>query len=290
MMSLHDLNPDDSSFSADFWLWFTYPKNKNLKPLETREIINAKIANTLVSDVTETQSGMMWASEKIKGTFLHDWETNNFPFDQQKLHIVIEEAFLETGDFMYVPDKKGSRISEEIKLDGWKIIDFKLESKDRLYDTNFGNPDSQENSQYPRLVATITLSRKAIGLFFKLHTGLYVAFAISMLSFFMSAASDDVYTGRVSVLIGMLFAGIINLQAVESTIGSSQDMTLVDKLHFVTFAIIFVSIIFSIISRWLCSKDKEAQAIRLDRRAFVYLILVYIGINFFLIGLARAGG
>jgi hypothetical protein len=49
LTSLHDFDLTDQSYTAEFWLWFNY-KNDSLKPLDTREISNAKSVESSIPD------------------------------------------------------------------------------------------------------------------------------------------------------------------------------------------------------------------------------------------------
>lgn len=290
LMSLHDLNPRDNTYSSDFWVWYNYKTFEDFDPLKSRELVNAKTSKRLIEDKVVYEDGTVWATEKMKATFLHSWNTANFPFDRQKLELWIEEGLYETSDIVFVPDKKDSRLSPEIKLLGWELVDFNFDSREKTYESSFGDPEGSSSSSYSRLVMTITLKREALGLFLKMHMGVYIAFAISMLAFLMSAATGDIFAGRISVLVGMLFASVLNLQSVESTLGSSQTLTLVDKIHLTTFLFLFSGIILSLISRKYCALDREATSQKLDRWAMPLFSLSYFAVNIVLISLAKLGG
>ena len=120
----------------------------------------------------------------------------------------------------YLPDVKYSRINKNIKIEGWKITDFKVSTGSQDYETTFGDPSLTEpKSTYTKFEATIDVQRNSPTLFLKIMLGVYIAVAISMLALLMKSSSGDIYSGRMSVLVAMLFAAILNQQICNSVLG-----------------------------------------------------------------------
>jgi hypothetical protein len=119
---------------------------------------------------------------------------------------------------------------------------------------------------------------------FKLITGILVAFLISCCVFWIKPINTD---PRFGLCVGGLFAAIGNKYIVESIVPSTNEVTLLDNLHNITFVAIFIIIILSVISLHLYEKETE-RGIKLSKRLDVisfftivsfYLILFYAFIN-----------
>lgn len=280
--SLHDFDLTDQSYTAEFWLWFNY-KNDSLKPLETREISNVKSVESSIPD-TEKKGDINWATEKIRANIKHQWNLEHFPFDRQVLALEIEEAIYDTTTMIYVPDVENSKYdNQNMNLTEWKITNFKIAPNVKTYQTTYGDPELEGISSYPSVKAEITIERIGTGLFFKLFTGVYVAFFISMMVFFIEPVDVD---PRFGLSVGGLFASVGNKYIVDSNMPESTSFTLIDKVHAMTFLYILISIVISVISLYFFKNNQIQKSKKLDVRSFFVLAASYIGINLILISRA----
>ena len=65
----------------------------------------------------------------------------------------------------------------------------------------------------------------------------------------MSCKNGFYRTLTISLIVGMLFACLVNMQIVDNTIGKTNSLSLSDKIHIFTMINLFVSICMTIISR-----------------------------------------
>ena len=74
------------------------------------EFINAdRVTSRLESS---TQRGeLVWRQRKIRGTFRHNWDLRNFPFDRQTLTIAIEEGVSQLQRAALRPRPRWHRLS-----------------------------------------------------------------------------------------------------------------------------------------------------------------------------------
>ena len=207
------------------------------------------------------------------------------------MKIELEDGVNDTTSLVYVPDIKNSTYNPKIKLDGLKITDFKLHEKKINYPTTFGDPSlSKPNSNYSRLVASITVARKGLsGFFFKLNTATYIAFALTLVSFFLHPTQASIFSARLSLLVGSLFAVVVNLRAAEAIIGRTNTLTLVDKIHITTMVYIFSAVTISAFSFRLCELGREKFSNKLNKTCFLIFSISFITINFILISSAALG-
>lgn len=276
--SLYDLSLPENSFKCDFWIWFNY-QNDSLKPLETMELVNAKEADVSMPS-TEKKNNINWGAQKVKTQIKKQWNIENFPFDTQSLDILIEEAIKDTSALVFMADEKNSKIDQNIQVDGWEIKKFQIKSRISTYATTYGDPVLKGNSSYPRAIVSVQLARKGGGLFFKLFVGVYIAFAISILVFFIEPVDVD---PRFGLSVGSLFAAVGNKYIVDSILPETIAFTLVDKVHLLTFFFIFISLMISVQSLYWYKKDQIKKSKKLDKYAFIGTLSVYLIINFILI-------
>ncbi len=275
---IYDINLSEKSFSAQFWVWFNY-HNPELHPLESLEIANAKEVDASL-DFTEPKNGLIWSGKKITAVVKKDWDVRRFPFDEQQMTIVLEESDKDTSAMVYLADTANTRLYDKLTLPNWKIERFELQAGTKTYETTYGDPTLSGSSAYPFATLDIFIKRKSWGLFFSLFTGMYVAFFIASLVFFIDPIDVD---PRFGLSVGGLFAAVGNKYIVDSILPQSTTFTLVDKLHIVTYLFMLVCIVLSVISLRMWKNGKEATSARFDRRAYYLILSLYVLVNFVLI-------
>ncbi|MFK8161844.1 MAG: hypothetical protein AB8H12_05215 [Lewinella sp.] len=271
---LYDLNLSEKRFSADFWLWFNYA-DSTLAPMETIELTKARELDKRL-DFVEEKGGVQWATQKISAIFKADWNVQNFPFDVQVVTIDVEESDRDVGSLVYEVDTANTKYFSEISIKNWEIVDFGVRNSAVVYPTDYGDPTLDGESTYTQATVYFELKRKSQGLFFTLFTGIYVAFFISVLVFFIDPVDVD---PRFGLSVGGLFAAVGNKYIVDSILPQSTSFTLVDKIHVMTYIFLLLCIVLSVISLRLWKNKKMVQSRRLDRVSFIVLTLLYIVLN-----------
>src|ERR1035437_5422980 len=104
LKSLYDFNSSEYSYDVDLWMWFDY-SNDSLKPLCNIEIANAKKYDYLEPSV-ERRGNKIWASQNCKATINQNWDLQHYPFDHQKLEVVLEESEHDARKVILIADKK----------------------------------------------------------------------------------------------------------------------------------------------------------------------------------------
>jgi hypothetical protein len=281
---IYDINLAEKSFSTQFWVWFNYT-NPELKPLETLEIPNAKTVDYSL-DFVEKKDGILWASKKAHAVIKKDWDIRRFPFDEQRLTIELEESNLDIESIVYVADSANTRLDEKLAISNWVIEHFEITSGGKKYATTYGDPTLSDSSAYPNAVLTLFIKRQSWGLFFSLFTGMYVAFFISALVFFIDAIDLD---PRFGLSVGGLFAAVGNKYIVDSILPQSTTFTLVDKLHILTYLFMLLCIVLSVISLRIWKNGHEKRSTRFDRWSYFLILSVYLTVNTWLIYSASSG-
>lgn len=271
--SLYEFDLMENDFTADFWLWYLY-RDSIINPLPRIEISNAKEYSFTLPDV-ENKNGVYYASVKCKAKVKQHWDTRHFPFDEQHLVIWVESGDQDTAEVFYWPDSANSGFQNTMEMDGWKVKLFRVDNDLSRYNTNYGDPDVQGNeAAYPAIQLHFVLERtNNMGLFFKLFTGVFVAFVISYLTIFIKPTDVD---PRFGLSVGGLFAAVGNKYIVDNILPDAGAFTLSDKVHALTFAAILLNIFQSVLALYLANADKPVASKWVDRIGAVVLIVVYV--------------
>ena len=281
--SLYDINYIQQSFNVDFWIWFNW-NNDSLFPMKTAMISNAK-SSTRNFEEAQRISHVNTSNEFCQATIKENWNLKNFPFDNQVLKIIIEENDSDSDALRFIADKANTKFDESIVLTDWKIKNINIESGTKAYKTNFGFADSKsDTSIFSTVEVKMDLHRTGTwGLFAKLVTGVYVAFFVSMLVFWIDPVEVD---PRFGLSVGSLFAAVANKYVIDSIIPETAAFTLVDKIHVTCFVGILFTMILSVLSLAMYKKNKELKSKKLDKISFYVLLVSFVLVNVFLVAKA----
>jgi hypothetical protein len=300
LTSLRNFKFTDKSFTANFRVWSVCPA-KELKPfasmeivdsLESEDISDSTLGKKNRSDYFSTKGEVYWSQRDISAVLHQNWDVQNYPFDRHTLKISLEEAVQDASGFVYTPDFKNSGYPRDLKLGGWKIESFTLQEEKVAYQTTFGDPELvSKQGVYSRLTVSIPIQRIKYISFFKLTAGVYVAFAVAMLSFFYETGQPSLVSARTSLLVGCLFAALVNMRAPESVLGRTESLTMVDGIHIVAIVYIFAAALATVFSRLTTESGQGKRAMWLDRRLlFRFFTISFIVINAILISHAAIVG
>lgn len=298
--SLRGFKFADKLFTANFRVWSVCP-SQDLNPLESMEIIDSLESETISNSTLQkenrsgsfsTKGNVYWSQRDISAVLYQSWDVQNYPFDRHTLKISLEEAVQDASEFVYTPDFKNSGYQRDMKLGGWKITNFTLQEENLAYQTTFGDPELvSTKGVYSRLTVSIPIQRVKYASFFKLTTGVYVAFAAAMLSFFYETGQPSLVSARTSLLVGCLFSALFNMRGSESVLGRTESLTLVDQIHIVAIFYIFASALATVFSRLTTEGGQAKQAMWVDRHLlFRVFTISFIVLNAIVISYAAIVG
>jgi hypothetical protein len=164
-----------------------------------------------------------------------------YPFDRHRLVIPFDESDLGAAVVVFEPDVGASFLSPEVRsrLDEWTISDLELQATVSDEASAYGLPDV-EPVGYARLEAIVHLERTRLLAFFKLTAGVYAAALIAFLTFFFDPRDLGSFNSKLGLLVGVLFAVLINLRAADAAIGDASRLTLVTEIHLIALALAVV--------------------------------------------------
>ena len=283
VFSVYDLDFPANKVNVDLYLWYNAKKD-SLGLLENLEVINSSEFSK--SGETDEKRGIIsYQTVRLNATIKQEWQVTDFPFDEQKIEIMIEDFDKDNSKLVFAADTIASKIDKKVHVDGWVIKDFGIKTDDHVYETNYGDPDIALNefSAYSRVVVYFTIEREGKGLFFKLFVGLFISVLISLLTFFINPLDLD---PRFGLSVGAIFAAIASQYVITSTLPQNESLTLVDVLHDISFIYIFLCILISTISLHYMKLGKEALSQKLDRYSFFAFALSYIVLIIYFVGKA----
>jgi len=283
--SIHDIDFKEKEYTVDFWLWLKY-KNRDFNFVENLEIPQAKTVTKSFSTIDST-GNEVYLLMKIQCLMKDSWSIDNFPFDHQVLRLSIENSQFDSQSMVFVPDTLGKQYDPRFTLRGWNIDSLKVSTGTKVYETAFGDTSIKvPHTEYSNFKVRVGISRDAMGIFWKMFLGMYVAFFIAFMCFYIHTDSID---SRFGLSVGSLFAVIGNKYIIDGSLPETTTFTLVDTLHGMTLVFILAVIISTAYSLKLIKKDKLSAANKFDRISSITLLIAYVVLNIFFITEAVTG-
>ncbi len=284
--SVHGIDFKQKEYVTNFWVWFKY-KRKEFDFGSNLEIPMAKtFTRSFFSQ--DTTGGRVYILMKIQATMKDSWKIGNFPFDRQRLMLTFENSQFDFNELVFVPDTSGKNFDPRFTLDGWAVDSCVLSVNTRAYESAFGLDNlPSPHMDYSSFRVRLSLTRNATGLFWKMFLGMYIAFLIAYVCFYIHADGID---SRFGLSVGALFAVIGNKYIIDSSLPESTTFTLVDTLHGLTLFFIFAIITATAYSLKLVKSGKEKKAARFDLITAQVMLFTYLILNIYFIYQASKSG
>jgi len=277
LMNLYDLNMDEHSFFADFYIWFKWKGSIDPTNIEfVNSIEKWSIISAPSGDGTDSllKDGTNYRIFRVEGRFFHSFLLNRFPLDRHGLDIQIENPEHPADSLAYLPDTAGAAIRNTLQLVGWQMEGCKLESGVHDYRTNFGNPE--ENAQrYSNLTCMVFLARPMSYFLLKMMLPLIVVMLVSIGALMLHPTHIDT---RASLPIGGLLTAVFLQQSYSDALPDTGYMVLMDKIYLLAYVLISLVLLQVIRSgnRLVKQTDTpDARFIRQERRLAVFYLCVF---------------
>ncbi|MDM8566435.1 ABC transporter substrate-binding protein [Candidatus Halobeggiatoa sp. HSG11] len=193
MNEITNLNTQNSTFTADFYLWFRF-KTESFADKEIN-FINAVNFNGLgkpiINEKYDTVKGIFTTrTYRVKTRFKGSFDFHNYPLDRQILPIQFRHQQKTRDILIYIVDHYGMRIDNIVDrykkiffVDGWQVSNVSFFEGVQENDSTFGLPyyfHSQQRMEYSLFNVTIEIKRNALNFIFK---NLFPTFILIMLGY-----------------------------------------------------------------------------------------------------------
>ena len=184
--SMSNVTLQEGTFHANFYLGVSCSE-----PCRADEwdLVNA---NSYTSEVTLEEVGQTWWL--VSGTFVLQPDVRLFPFDTQKLPIIIEHQNLTVEQLTLVPNVPGSEVSSEIGVPGWSLEPLTFTSSEHYF------PAFDET--YSRVEFDVPIGRSAVASVTKYYIPLLTFILLGMATLFLGRNDYQVRTAG-TALVGL---------------------------------------------------------------------------------------
>ncbi len=270
------LSLKDSSWTVDFYIWFKWSGNK-INPGDNFQIIDGVI-NKKDSIDNYTNGTNHYALYKVSGTITKFFDLARYPLDSHVLTIDIEDGDSERQDLLYVADNNTSSISSRIQVQGYQLGNISVIEKPHSYKTTLGDPRLESGvneSTHSQLRSGFEIFRPDLGYFFRIFIGMFIAVGVA----FVALLRRPIDGPRFALGGSSLFVAIANMIIASQLIPNTGIFTLTDMVSTLCLGTILICLFESTFSYYLWQfKDEQELSKRLDRVAFVILVISFITI------------
>ena len=276
---IKELNMKDSKWRLDFIIWFVY-YGTLVKPQESFHLINGYIDKEDIKEIYkyfDNKSNLSYYEYEAIADIAENFDSRLYPLDNQYIIIKIKDLDDDIRYLTYRCDKNNSTVSDRINLTGFEVINYYTTVSSHVDETNFGIPNKKlsDIKTYSHFNFILLLQRSnKILLFLRLFEGLIVAVFVSMLAFFIRPTWVD---PRFGLGIGGLFAAVANNYIVSSALPIAGIVTLAGIIHGIGIAVIFFTIVQSVLSLYIYDNLNARSLSQLfDRVSFVLFTSIFI--------------
>ncbi len=261
LLNLGKFDIATGSFTADFYLSI---KCDNVCPSQDFEFMNGR-ASSFEKVIDEPNEKFY----RIQANLVSPIDLKKFPFDRQKMEIIIEDKKKTIDELQYIPDIEETGFDKSITFVGWNMEQWKVSTREHSYNIY--------NETYSQYVFEIPISRITINSIFK--TFLPITFIILvMLSSFV--LDPDKITTRLAMVGSALVASVMFHVSLANQLPPTGYLTFIDKFMVLSYFVILLSFIFNVFLLELHEQKKDELVKKLHKATeftmFILIPLLYI--------------
>lgn len=276
--NLFDVDFARQDVEAQFWIWFNHD-GTGFDPAKDVEIVNARSVETMNSSRSDTGATGYWDQIKYSTVLNESWNVANYPFDRQKIKIIVESTEADARKLRFEPDVEGTKLRRDLTLAGWKIEGMKISAANEFYETAYGDPtmSSVGPSIYPRITLEIDVKRNGWRLLLSTFIGFGLAIALAGIVLTSSAfrhSSEVIDIGaQLAVATGALFSTIGSGYILQSGLPPTTEFSLADAFQITAFTVTFLTMLMIFIVHVLRKRRMWTAALLTGRVLFALYLL-----------------
>jgi branched-chain amino acid transport system substrate-binding protein len=292
---ISELKPDDSTFMADFYLWFRFKSEFDDTNIEFVNIATDEVLEEPVSVwYSSVEPGITTKTYRFKSQFKVALDFHNYPLDQQILPISFRHKELTKNQLIYVVDVQGMAFNPAGKsedaiqatqkffsMSGWYINRASFFQNTRVNDSTWGIVDyfgDQQRIEFSQFNAIITISRYILNFILKTLLPVLFLVVLGYVAFYLSDFSQKLAIGTNLILATSLF----HLQLASEL--STNYIVLIEHFFYLVYLLaVFIILIAVFMHR--CEEDESEKGKQFVKRLnlagkilYPLALLIFVGI------------
>jgi hypothetical protein len=299
LFEIRDLNMKSQSFVADFYMWMNFDcEDAELaKEVEAFEFMNGRL-DTKEEVIRRREGRSTYVCWRVTGTFYLKADLRNYPFDTQRLDVIIEHPALELDKVVYRDDHR-SYARGKSNPDTWgvrpglEIPEFSFKRSERrsigsTYDTDFGDRAAPaKETVYSRFIFSCYFVRDYKSYVYKIVIPLLVIIVMAYVALLLPPQEIQSASGlEITALLSTIAFNV----TVSQNLPEIGYLVVSDKFFILTYVLLMLTLIQSVMAYVWLDAEKEAFARRwlkgcrlifpvLDVAAFAFLMIQALAVT-----------
>ncbi len=293
----------NAKFHAEFYWWALFNNDTAITSYSNDEILNFEYANGInykidgikneIQLTKDLGNNNFYYTGLHQGDFYFSPNFKKYPFDKQKLDIVVENSLIPEEELVFVidsssyiksnQDKNFWGLSNELLSNNtqetYKIFKTDLKVGNSIYNSNFGDINLPYKSFYGRITTSIFIDRSFLPYISKLFLPLIIILFLSYFVFYLPTHKIEM-SGSLNV--SAIFCATAFQLSISRSLPDIGYIIYVDKIFYTCYALIALSLTQSLTTFYLDSsgdEKKKRKAHRLDiifRYIFPFLLIAAV--------------
>jgi hypothetical protein len=223
------------------------------------------------------ENGVKYIYYRHRASINIDVDFTNFPFDEHVIRFDFEHSDLGQYYLRLKADLDAMKHLKSPELSGWIVDQPRYEITSAVYKTGWGHPGTGPNDQTSsdRFRTSIALRHEVSATFMKTFLLLFISMLIAYLAFVIHPTELE---ARIGIGVAGIFGAVTSQSVVADSLPEISYITLSDKVHIISLLFIFFSLLSSCFMGYLCRKEREETAERLDWVLATMMTVGYISI------------
>lgn len=259
--NIYELDPESNTYYMDFYVWFNW--RGEINPTEKVEFMNGvedwgvTMANAFEEPKLLSDSSF-YQLIRVEGRFRENFEFEQYPLDDQKLGVVIENSVHTIDELVYIADST-SGYAGDLSIPGWEFERYDLSNLYHTYSTYFGDNDAQsKSSTYSALRFELIVTRPVNYFFWKLLLPLVIVLLASWGALLLDPLRVD---SRILLPVTSLLTVVFLQQAYSDALPAVSYLVLIDKIYVIAYILIIAAIMETIYTAGIVN-DGNPEAIK----------------------------
>lgn len=276
-ISIYQLDMGSNTFYADLYLWMRW--KGDIDPVASLEFKNMvekwnKQYERINPNPKIMADGSKYQALKVEGRFYQPFNLTDYPLDQQKLTIQIEDTLHSAEELSYVIDQENTGLGSNFVIPGWSLTGWSGQVYHHDYRTNFG--EDKGASLYSNAHFNLHVERPTSYFFWRLLLPIFIVLCVALSALILSPRSVDARTGLAG---GALLTAIFLQIGYSDALPELTYLILIDKIYLMAYILIVLTLVRTILVYQKCEKATEQHMTRIlqtDKRLIALQLLAFI--------------
>lgn len=275
---IEDLSPAAQTFLADFFIWFKY---RGDAPGPT-DVVFANAVNPALSigePLRKTLSnGEFYELYRVRGTFRATMDFSDFPFDSQRLPVIVQNKSLPAVKITYIPDPDNLEQTQEQRLQSgvnasatidqipnWEADAVQFYPMSVGASGDLGDPSIAAGSNGMTFSQTVAANLISRDVFSFLVKNLLPLALLAMVTYVALWYPYKDATARISFGVTGILTGAVMLNSVTSSLPAVDYTVAIQWAYYAFILLSGLCILGALVGRQLTEKRQLSRVRTLDR-------------------------